>query len=75
MDGLQSGGVAATLKHFAGYGLPSLGMDRANAEISARAMHEVVLPPFRAGIRAGALSVMANSGSVNGVPCTPRARC
>lgn len=68
VNGLQSGGVAATLKHFTGYGLPSLGMDRANAEISARAIHEVFLPPFRAGIRAGALSVMANSGSVNGVP-------
>lgn len=68
VTGLQAEGVAATLKHFTGYGLPSLGMDRANAEISARALHEVFLPPFQAGIRAGALSVMANSGSVNGVP-------
>ncbi|MFK7601675.1 glycoside hydrolase family 3 protein [Deinococcus sp. SM5_A1] len=68
VTGLQSGGVAATLKHFVGYGSPGLGRDRANAEISQRALHELYLPPFRAGIRAGAMSVMANSGSVNGVP-------
>jgi beta-glucosidase len=68
VTGLQAGGVAATLKHFVGYGLPSLGRDRGNAEVSARALHELFLPPFRAGIRAGALAVMANSGSVNGVP-------
>ncbi|CAM3602694.1 glycoside hydrolase family 3 protein [Deinococcus frigens] len=68
VTGLQSGGVAATLKHFVGYGSPGLGRDRANAEISMRALHELYLPPFRAGIRAGAMSVMANSGSVNGVP-------
>ncbi|MDV6374004.1 beta-glucosidase [Deinococcus arenicola] len=68
VQGLQSGGVAATLKHFVGYGSPGLGRDRANAEISTRALHELYLPPFKAGIRAGAMSVMANSGSVNGVP-------
>ncbi len=68
VTGLQSGGVAATLKHFVGYGSPELGRDRANAEISERALHELNLPPFQAGIRAGALAVMANSGSVNGLP-------
>nr|WP_244977088.1 glycoside hydrolase family 3 N-terminal domain-containing protein [Deinococcus humi] len=68
VTGLQSGGVAATLKHFVGYGSPGLGRDRANAEISERALHELNLPPFQAGIRAGALAVMANSGSVNGLP-------
>ncbi|WP_158263747.1 glycoside hydrolase family 3 protein [Deinococcus arcticus] len=68
VEGLQGEGVAATLKHFAGYGLAPLGLDRGNAELSARTLHETVLPPFQAGIRAGALSVMANSGSVNGVP-------
>ncbi|AZI44861.1 beta-glucosidase (plasmid) [Deinococcus psychrotolerans] len=66
--GLQAGGVAATLKHFVGYGSPSLGRDRADAEISLRALHELYLPPFKAGIRAGAMAVMANSGSVNGLP-------
>ena len=68
VTGLQSGGVAATLKHFVGYGSPSLGRDRADAEISQRALHELYLPSFEAGIRAGAMAVMANSGSVNGIP-------
>lgn len=68
VTGLQAGGVAATLKHFVGYGSPGLGRDRADAEISQKALHELYLPAFKAGIRAGAMSVMANSGSVNGIP-------
>ena len=60
--------VAATLKHFVGYGAPDSGHDRENATISAAALQNVQLPPFRAGMAAGALSVMVNSGAVNGVP-------
>lgn len=72
--GLQGGGlasgsaVAATVKHFVGYSHPLNGQDRSPALIPLRTLREVFLPPFEAGIRAGARTVMVNSGSVNGVP-------
>lgn len=67
--GLQAEGqIAATVKHFVGYGQAITGMDRAPAFIPPRTLRDTHLPPFEAGIRAGALTVMANSGSVNAVP-------
>ena len=60
--------VAATLKHYVGYSLPTSGRDRTPALIPDITMREYFLPPFAAGIKAGALSVMVNSGEVNGVP-------
>jgi len=66
--GLQASQVAATLKHFVGYGQPVGGTDRSPAFLAPRTLQEVWLPPFRMGLEAGALTVMANSGSVNGVP-------
>lgn len=60
--------VAATVKHFAGYSLPETGDDREPADVSRRTLEDVVLPPYRAGVDAGAETVMANSGSVNGIP-------
>lgn len=60
--------VAATLKHYAGYGVPTSGHDRTPALIPDITMREYVLPPFAAAVKAGALSVMVNSGEVNGIP-------
>jgi beta-glucosidase len=60
--------VATTLKHFVGYGAPVGGQDRADARIPDAALQALHLPPFRAGLAAGAATVMVNSGSVNGVP-------
>ncbi|HZW38755.1 MAG TPA: glycoside hydrolase family 3 N-terminal domain-containing protein [Ignavibacteriaceae bacterium] len=60
--------VAVCLKHFAGYGLPMNGKDRTPAWISERMMKEYVLPPFQAGIDAGAPTIMVNSGEVDGIP-------
>ncbi len=60
--------VAASVKHFAGYSLPETGNDREPADVSRRTLEDTVLPPYRAGVDAGAETVMANSGSVNGVP-------
>ncbi|PYE54628.1 glycoside hydrolase family 3 protein [Deinococcus yavapaiensis] len=60
--------VATTLKHFVGYGAPQGGKDRADAIIADADLRSSHLPPFEAGLKAGALSVMVNSGSVNGVP-------
>lgn len=63
-----SGDVAATVKHFIGYGQPLVGLDRSPAFLDLRTLRGTHLPSFEAGIEAGALAMMANSGSVNGVP-------
>lgn len=69
VKGLQSNGkVAATVKHFAGYGAPKNGHDRVPADMSMRTLQDVQLPSYKQEIDAGALSVMVNSGAVNGVP-------
>ncbi len=60
--------VVACLKHFAGYSMPQSGRDRTPAWIPEKYLSELFLPPFKAAIEAGALTVMANSGSVNGIP-------
>ena len=60
--------VAACLKHYVGYGLPLSGQDRTPAWIDERHMLEYYLPPFEESVRAGAVSVMINSGEVNGIP-------
>ena len=60
--------VAATVKHFVGYGAGAGGQDRAPADVSVRTLLEQHLPPAQAGLMAGAATVMANSGAVNGVP-------
>ncbi len=60
--------AAACLKHYAGYGFPLSGKDRTPAWIDERMMREYFLPPFEAGVRAGALTVMVNSSEVNGIP-------
>jgi beta-glucosidase len=60
--------AAATLKHYVGYSGPDTGMDRTPARLTEAELREKFLPPFRAAIEAGALSVMVNSGEVNGVP-------
>jgi len=60
--------VGATLKHYVGYSFPFTGHDRTPALIPDVTMREIFLPPFAAAVRAGAVSVMVNSGEVNGVP-------
>ena len=60
--------VVSCLKHFVGYSMPQSGRDRTPAWIPEKYMSELYLPPFKAAIEAGALTVMVNSGSVNGIP-------
>ena len=60
--------VIACLKHYVGYSYPSSGRDRTPALIPNRTMEEYYLPPFKDAIDAGALTVMVNSGEVNGIP-------
>ena len=68
--GYQAGGVAATVKHFVGYGAGEAGRDYNTAWITGEQLHDLHLPPFKASLDAGALSVMAAFNSVNGVPAT-----
>ncbi len=66
--GINSEHVAACMKHFVGYSNPSSGRDRTPAWIPEKYMHELYLPPFKAAVEEGALTVMINSGVVNGIP-------
>lgn len=74
VKGLQDGSsgtrIAASVKHFAGYSQPLNGHDRVPADYSPRYLRDTILPAYKQAIGAGALSVMADSGAVNGVPVT-----
>jgi beta-glucosidase len=67
-DGKDGPRVASTLKHFAGYSMPTSGRDRSSASLAEHTLREFYLPPFSAGIRAGAETVLLNLSDVNGVP-------
>ena len=64
----SAGHAAATLKHYIGYSVPISGHDRTPALIPDVTMRDTLLPPFAAAVKAGALTVMVNSGEVNGIP-------
>jgi beta-glucosidase len=69
VEGMQeSGHVAATAKHFIGYGESSNGMDRTPADLSERSIIETHVPPFKAAIDSGVHAIMINGGDVNGIP-------
>jgi beta-xylosidase len=69
--GLQSAGVIATLKHFAGYSASRSGRNLAPVDIGPRELGDVILPPFEMAIRdGGARSVMASYVDLDGVPAT-----
>ncbi len=60
--------VATSVKHYMAYGAPFSGKDRTPAYLSPAMLREKYFEPFRAAIRAGAMTIMVNSGSINGVP-------
>ncbi len=60
--------VASSLKHYMGYSFPLTGRDRTPAWIPENYLREYFLPPFDAAVKAGARTVMINSGEINGVP-------
>jgi beta-glucosidase len=66
--GIDSEHVASCMKHFVGYSNPSSGRDRTPAWIPEKFMQELYLPPFKAAVEEGALTVMINSGVLNGIP-------
>ena len=60
--------IAACIKHYLGYGVPVSGKDRTPAIIPDYELRERYFRPFEACIKAGALSLMVNSASINGIP-------
>ncbi|HEU4766864.1 MAG TPA: glycoside hydrolase family 3 N-terminal domain-containing protein [Pyrinomonadaceae bacterium] len=60
--------VASSLKHYMGYSFPLTGRDRTPAWIPENYLREYFLPAFDAAVKAGARTVMINSGEINGVP-------
>jgi beta-glucosidase len=72
--GFQGGDIAspdhilACLKHYVAYGAPVGGRDYNSVDISERSLREIYLPPFKAGVDAGAGSLMSAFNLLNGVP-------
>ena len=62
--------VLACVKHFAAYGAPQAGRDYNTVDMSERWLREFYLPPYKAAVDAGALSVMASFNELDGVPAT-----
>ena len=62
--------VLACVKHFAGYGAPIAGRDYNTVDMSERVFLDTYLPPYKAAIDAGAMSVMCSFNELNGIPAT-----
>ena len=67
-DAAQKDKSLICLKHYVGYGFPFNGKDRTPSYMSERTLREVFLPPFEDAVKAGALTVMVNSGEIDGIP-------
>lgn len=72
--GYSNDSVAACLKHFVGYGAAEGGRDYNTVEISDTTLHNMYLPPFKAGVDAGASSVMSSFNIMNGEPVSGNSR-
>ena len=70
VSGYQEEGAAACLKHFVGYGASEAGRDYVYTEISDQTLWDTYLPPYEAGIKAGALSVMSSFNDLSGIPAS-----
>lgn len=60
--------VAVCMKHYLGYSWPQSGRDRTPAYIPETQLRQWFVPPFAAAVKAGAVTAMANSSEINGVP-------
>ena len=65
----NSDDVLACIKHFVGGSQPMNGTNGSPTDLSERTIREVFFPPFKAGVDAGALSLMTAHNELNGVPC------
>lgn len=62
--------IAATAKHYVGYGAAEAGRDYNTTEISEHTLRQIYLPPFRAAVNAGAATIMTAFNAINGVPAS-----
>lgn len=62
--------IAATAKHFAGYGLAEAGRDYNTVHIGENELHNTVLPPFKAAAEAGVATFMNSFNDIDGTPAT-----
>lgn len=60
--------IAACLKHFVGYGASEAGRDYVPTEISTQTLWDTYLPSFKAGVDAGAVTLMASFNNISGIP-------
>lgn len=67
-DNIDANHIGVSAKHYLGYSMARTGKDRTPAYITESDLREKCFAPFKACIEAGALTIMANSGSINGVP-------
>ena len=67
---LNTRSIAASVKHYAGYGAAEAGRDYNSTWIPEVLLRDVYLPPFRAMLAAGAATVMTAFNALNGVPAT-----
>ncbi len=68
VEGLESAGIIATLKHFVGYSASKAGRNHAPVPMGRRELEDVMLPPFEMAVRAGTGSVMNSYSDIDGVP-------
>lgn len=66
----KKGKVLACLKHYVAYGACEGGADYNSVDMSLETLMDVYIPPFQAGIDAGARTVMSSFNDLNGVPCS-----
>jgi beta-glucosidase-like glycosyl hydrolase len=66
----QGRGAAACVKHFAAYGQPEGGKDYNTVDMSERRLREEYLPPYKAAIDAGVMTVMTSFNDLNGIPAS-----
>lgn len=60
--------VAVSIKHYLAYGVPFTGKDRTPAYVPIQDLREKYFRPFKDCLQAGALTLMVNSASINGIP-------
>ncbi|MGL1888438.1 MAG: glycoside hydrolase family 3 C-terminal domain-containing protein [Reichenbachiella sp.] len=62
--------IAATVKHFAGYGFAEAGRDYNTVDVGTVTLHNTILPPFKAAVDAGTQTLMNGFNALNGIPAT-----
>ncbi|MEJ8818694.1 glycoside hydrolase family 3 N-terminal domain-containing protein [Lacibacter sp. H407] len=62
--------IAACIKHYIGYSLSEGGRDYRYADVSAQTMWETFMPPYEAGVKAGAATLMSSFNDISGIPAS-----